>query len=107
MFELLRPRRIKLLVVGFFLIAGGFFFVGSRTEGEKMSVDDYNNWISQTYDFRFGKERPFAPSNATSYNGKFIQREKFISAERCAKCHTDIHPQWRESAHGNAFREKN
>ena len=105
MFELFLRRRIKLLVVGFFIIAGGFFFIGNRTEGENMSVDDYNNWISQTYDFRFGKERPFAPSNATTYNGKFIQREKFISAERCAKCHTDIHPQWRESAHGNAFRE--
>jgi mono/diheme cytochrome c family protein len=70
-----------------------------------MSIEEYNNWISETYDFRFGKDRPFAPSNATTYNGKFISPEKFVSSARCVACHTDIHPQWRDSAHGNAFRE--
>lgn len=70
-----------------------------------MSVEEYNNWISDSYDFRFGKDKPFSPSNATSFNGKFINGEDFISSSRCAKCHTDTHPQWRESAHANAFRE--
>jgi tetratricopeptide (TPR) repeat protein len=105
MFQQLLTQRIKLLTVFFWLLAGVFFFFGKMTSGEKMSVDDYNNWISETYDFRFGKERPFAPSNATSYNGKFIAGEKFISSARCASCHTDIHPQWKDSVHANAFRE--
>ncbi|MEP6848375.1 MAG: tetratricopeptide repeat protein [Acidobacteriota bacterium] len=105
MFKQLLTRRIKLLLVGFWVIAGAFAFFSKMTAGEKMSVEEYNTWISQTYDFRFGKERPFAPSNATSFNGKFIAGEKFVTSARCASCHTDIHPQWKDSAHANAFRE--
>src|SRR5215475_2498752 len=105
MFRHRSTRRMKLLVIGFCLLTGAFSFFGKITSGEKMSVEEYNNWISATYDFRFGKDRPFSPSNATSFNGKFIAGEKFVSSARCAKCHTDIHPQWRDSVHANAFRE--
>lgn len=70
-----------------------------------MSIEEYNKWISESYDYRFGKDKPFIPSNATTFNGRFINGEDFISSSRCAKCHTDTHPQWRESAHANAFRE--
>ena len=64
----------------------------------------YAEEISKTYDFRFGPN-PFAPSNATSATGTFIPGEKFVAAARCGTCHTDAHAQWRQSAHGNAFRE--
>jgi len=65
---------------------------------------EYNAQISQNYDLKFGPN-PFAPSNATSTTGTFIPGEMFVSAKRCGTCHTDAHAQWRQSAHGNAFRE--
>src|SRR5437660_12122397 len=64
----------------------------------------YEDLMAKTYDFRFGKN-PFAPSNASSTTGTFIPGSKFIPAARCANCHGDAHAQWRQSAHGNAFRE--
>lgn len=70
-----------------------------------MSLEEYNKWISETYDYRFGAGKPFAPSNANTSDGNFIPGANFISAARCAQCHTDMHPQWRESAHANSFRE--
>ncbi len=64
----------------------------------------YAEEISKTYDFKFGSN-PFAPSNAATTTGTFIPGEMFLPATRCATCHTDAHAQWRQSAHGNAFRE--
>jgi Tfp pilus assembly protein PilF len=65
---------------------------------------EYAQLVAKTYDYRFG-QNPFAPSNASSATGTFIPASKFISAARCATCHGDTHAQWRQSAHGNAFRE--
>lgn len=73
----------------------------SHSKNEESS---YIEEISRTYDFKFGPN-PFAPSNATSTTGTFIPGEKFIPSARCGTCHTDAHAQWRQSAHGNAFRE--
>lgn len=56
------------------------------------------------YALPFGPD-PFAPSNAATATGTFIAAEKFIPAAACAKCHTDAHAQWSESAHRNSFRE--
>ncbi|MCA1601346.1 MAG: cytochrome c family protein [Acidobacteria bacterium] len=70
----------------------------------KNEDSSYIEEISRTYDFKFGPN-PFAPSNATSTTGTFIPGEKFIPSARCGTCHTDAHAQWRQSAHGNAFRE--
>jgi tetratricopeptide (TPR) repeat protein len=66
--------------------------------------NNYASEISRTYDFKFGAN-PFAPGNATTTTGTFIPGEMFISSKRCGQCHTDAHAQWRQSAHGNAFRE--
>src|ERR1044071_5180164 len=65
---------------------------------------NYSAEISESYDFKFGPN-PFAPSNATSTTGTFIPGDMFIPSKRCGTCHTDAHAQWRQSAHGNAFRE--
>ena len=64
----------------------------------------YAEEISRTYDFKFGAN-PFAPGNATTTTGTFIPGDMFVLAKRCGTCHTDAHAQWRQSAHGNAFRE--
>jgi len=73
-------------------------------EEKKAAEPRYEELVARSYDFRFGKN-PFAPPNASSTTGTFIAGSKFLPAERCASCHGDVHAQWRQSAHGNAFRE--
>ncbi len=67
-------------------------------------ANGYSEEISKTYDFKFGAN-PFSPSNASTTTGTFISGDKFLPSSRCGTCHTDSHAQWRQSAHGNAFRE--
>lgn len=92
----------KLLVCLILLIAS--ILVVRTAAGDDSPLGHYAEEISRTYDFKFG-ENPFSPSNATTTTGTFIPGEKFISSTRCGTCHTDAHAQWRQSAHGNAFRE--
>ena len=101
----MKIRTIKIFVAVLFLLFGLSFFGLNHANSSKMTAEEYNNWITKSYDFRFGKDKPFSPSNATTFSGKFIKAEDFTSAARCATCHTDTHPQWRESAHANSFRE--
>src|SRR6266545_5804719 len=68
------------------------------------SDQSYAEEISKNYDFKFGPN-PFAPGNATTTTGTFIPGDMFVPSKRCGTCHTDAHAQWRQSAHGNAFRE--
>ena len=102
--KLQRVRRAALLLSLFaaaaFLVARGAMADG----GEAPATVNYTEEISKNYDFKFGPN-PFAPGNATSATGTFIPGEKFIPSARCGACHTDAHTQWRQSAHGNAFRE--
>lgn len=65
----------------------------------------YAAGVRKTYDFRFGKEQPFLPSNAQIEGNDFIQPGAFPTAQYCAHCHQDSYHQWRQSAHANAFRE--
>jgi tetratricopeptide (TPR) repeat protein len=101
----MKTKFVKFSVLSVWLLIGVVFLAGNFVKGSKMSLEEYNRWISESYDYRFGKDKAFSPSNATTFNGQFINGEDFISAARCAKCHTDTHPQWRESAHANSFRE--
>lgn len=99
-------RFVKCSVVLIFLSLGGvFLFADFAASGRKLSAEEYTQWVSESYDYRFGKDRPFAPSNANTSDGRFINGEDFVSSARCAKCHTDMHPQWKDSAHANSFRE--
>jgi tetratricopeptide (TPR) repeat protein len=59
--------------------------------------------LPHRYEYRFG-DNPFLPSQAQSATGTFIRAEQFPIAQWCAKCHQDVHRQWRESAHANSFR---
>lgn len=70
----------------------------------EFNSSSYAAEISKTYDFKFGAN-PFTPGNATTTTGTFISGEMFVPSKRCGTCHTDAHAQWRQSAHGNAFRE--
>src|SRR5438270_3897134 len=77
---------------------------GEGDDQKKDASPSYEDLVAKSYDYRFGKN-PFAPSNASSMTGTFIPGSKFLPAARCANCHGDAHAQWRQSAHGNAFRE--
>ena len=106
----LRRRSLAFVAVLSFLIVVAITCV-TRTvqlapipDGDKPSDENYTSQISKTYDFKFGPN-PFAPGNATTTTGTFIPGDMFVPAKRCGNCHTDAHAQWRQSAHGNAFRE--
>jgi Tfp pilus assembly protein PilF/mono/diheme cytochrome c family protein len=101
----MKKRFIKYTVVLAWVIFGASFFVINVANSENISRENYHEWISETYDFRFGKEKPFSPGNATSFNDKFIPGKDFTSSARCAACHTDVHPQWDQSAHAKSFVE--
>jgi Flp pilus assembly protein TadD/mono/diheme cytochrome c family protein len=75
----------------------------SSIDGGQATKNDHDE-TAKGYDFKFGPN-PFAPSNATTTTGGFIPGEDFISSARCAKCHTDAHAEWLQSAHRNSFRE--
>lgn len=59
--------------------------------------------VPSHYDQPFGGN-PYLPSQATSDFIRFLKPEAIPSAQYCAHCHTDVHTQWRESAHANSFR---
>ncbi len=101
----MKMRIIKLSVFAVFLLSGLSFVGINYVNSKKMTTEEYNTLIRETYDFRFGEESPFKPSNATTFNGKFIQGEDFVSSTRCATCHSDVFPHWLQSAHRNSFRE--
>jgi Tfp pilus assembly protein PilF len=64
----------------------------------------YSEKTAAKYNFRYGKELPFLPSNATTDNGQFLNPKSFYTAEYCGHCHHESHAQWRQSAHSNANR---
>lgn len=101
----MKKRLIKFTLIFVWLIFGTIFFTINAASSRKTSLTDYHGWISETYDFRFGEDKPFSPSNAKTFNGKFIDSKDFTSSSRCAACHTDVHPQWAQSAHAKSFVE--
>src|ERR1700716_4582613 len=87
------------------LFIGGAFTLGAMaSRDDRLPEATYTEEIARTYDFKFGPN-PFSPGNATTTTGTFIPGDMFVPSKRCGTCHTDAHAQWRQSAHGNAFRE--
>ena len=64
----------------------------------------YSDKKAESYDFHWGRESPFLPSNATTDTGQFIDPKSFATAQYCQHCHQESHTQWRQSAHSNANR---
>jgi tetratricopeptide (TPR) repeat protein len=65
---------------------------------------NYTETTSEKYNFRYGKDHPFLPSNAQTDTGQFINPKSFYTAQYCGHCHQEAHKQWRESAHSNSNR---
>lgn len=107
--EFIVHRVLMLITLLVFCVAVPVSLVCGSAHSSKSSVDAnalaaYNDEVAKTYDFKFGKDKPFLPSLAKSATGGFIDASAFWSADYCARCHQDAHQEWRESAHANAFR---
>jgi tetratricopeptide (TPR) repeat protein len=77
---------------------------GTEADAAAAARQAYNDRIAAKYNYRFGRTRPFAPSNLTTDTGQFIDPSQFQTADYCGHCHQEAHQQWRESAHSNANR---
>jgi len=64
----------------------------------------FHESIAARYNYAFGKDSPFLPSNATSANGQFFSPKSFPTAQYCGHCHKEAYRQWRQSVHSNSFR---
>jgi Flp pilus assembly protein TadD len=103
--------RLRSRVRAGFLLAGatcGLLAVLPRVAraGEDAAADRaaYSQKIAEHYNFHFGADRPFLPSNATTDTGQFIDSKSFLSAKYCGHCHQEAYAEWRQTAHANSFR---
>ena len=64
----------------------------------------FHDSVAARYNYAFGKESPFLPSNAMTVNGQFFSPKSFPTAEYCGHCHKEAYHQWRQTAHSNSFR---
>jgi len=83
------------------ITAGAAYTSAIKITGPTTPFHDY---VASKYNYAFGKESPFLPSNAMSYNGQFLSPKIFPTAEYCGHCHKAAYHQWRQSVHSNAFR---
>jgi tetratricopeptide (TPR) repeat protein len=90
--------------LGVMSLATGGVKAGSEADAASEARHQYTEKVAAKYNYRFGKESPFLPSNATTDNGEFLDPSEFPTAEYCGHCHQESHKQWRESAHSNANR---
>ena len=77
---------------------------GTEADEAAAARHAYSDKAAAKYNFRYGKDLPFLPSNATTDTGEFISPKSFYTAEYCGHCHQEAHQQWRESAHSNSNR---
>jgi tetratricopeptide (TPR) repeat protein len=64
----------------------------------------FHDAVAAKYNYAFGNDSPFLPSNATSANGQFLSPRSFYTAQYCGHCHQESFHQWRQSVHSNSFR---
>jgi tetratricopeptide (TPR) repeat protein len=64
----------------------------------------FHDSVAGRYNYAFGKDSPFLPSNAVSVNGQFLSPKTFYTAQYCGHCHKEAYHQWRQTAHSNSFR---
>ncbi len=103
------------MVLGGCVVAGAAMSVGvarllveppaARASENPAAVrTEFSTKVAEGYDFRFGKDSPFLPSNAQTDTGEFLDPKTFPDAAYCGHCHQEAHKQWRQSAHANSFR---
>ncbi|HUX43373.1 MAG TPA: multiheme c-type cytochrome, partial [Terracidiphilus sp.] len=68
-------------------------------------TSQFHDSVASRYNYFFGKDYPFLPSNATSANGQFLSPRSFYTAKYCGHCHQEAYNEWRQSVHSNSFRQ--
>jgi tetratricopeptide (TPR) repeat protein/nitrate/TMAO reductase-like tetraheme cytochrome c subunit len=68
-------------------------------------TSQFHDSVSSRYNYAFGKDHPFLPSNAMTANGQFVNPRNVPTAEYCGHCHQEAYKQWRQSVHSNSFRQ--
>jgi tetratricopeptide (TPR) repeat protein len=101
MLILSRRSLVRAVLVAIFCF--GAVLCGFAGQENTEQVTDYQARVKRDYSFKLG-QAPFLPSNARSTTGGFMSPDSFPSADYCARCHSETHKQWRESAHANSFR---
>lgn len=64
----------------------------------------FHDAVAGRYNYAFGKDAPFLPSNARTENGQFVSPRSFPTARYCGHCHQQAYAEWRQSVHANSFR---
>lgn len=64
----------------------------------------YNEAVTPSYNFHYGKGNPYTPGNIKVAGEGFQQPGAYPSAEYCGTCHQEAYIQWRQALHSNAFR---
>jgi len=64
----------------------------------------FHDSVAARYNYAFGKDTPFLPSNARNTTGQFMSPKSFPTAQYCGHCHQEAYRQWRQSVHSNSFR---
>ncbi|MGB6686606.1 MAG: tetratricopeptide repeat protein [Terracidiphilus sp.] len=72
--------------------------------GIKGPITAFHQSVASRYNYAFGKDTPFLPSDAADTNGQFMSPKSFPTAEYCGHCHQEAYHQWRQTAHSNSFR---
>ena len=77
----------------------GLLLIGALTAS--YSGVTYVNQLPEDYSYLYGKERPFAPSLATTDTGGAFDARTFAGSQTCgtAGCHEQIVKEWQPSAH--------
>lgn len=78
------------------------YTAGIRVSG---TTTQFHDSVSSRYNYAFGKDHPFLPSNAMTANGQFVNPRSVPTAEYCGHCHQEAYHQWRQSVHSNSFRQ--
>ena len=76
----------------------------SASTGITGPTSAFHDSIAARYNYAFGKDAPFLPSNANTVNGQFFSPKAFPTAQYCGHCHQEAYHQWRQSVHSNSFR---
>lgn len=108
-------NRLVLIAAAFWLTSLCCAVLARESKNENASRDTsyastsetreaYSARISQTYNFRFGKDHPSTPGNAQVEGGEFIQPGAFPTAAYCGRCHQEAYAEWRQALHSNSFR---
>jgi len=109
----MRQRRPFPFLFRFILVIGITFQLAALQGNQVNAADDsaspkppttYSQSISEHYNYRFGADKPFLPSNAETNSGNFISPGNFLTAAYCGHCHQEAHAEWRQSVHANSFR---